>query len=136
MLDYSWLDALELRADEDLLVIAAGVLMYLAEADVRAFVARLVDAVPRGELLLEAVAPLVVRAGAWHPTVSQTSARLGWGVRDLRDLEAWAPGLRLVGSWHLVDQHPRRWRWMRLFRRVPALRRLQHVGRFRWERPT
>lgn len=73
------------------LVIAEGLLMYLAEDEVRRLLQRLTDRFQSGEMhfdTLSALAPLLSKAF--------TRGIIKWGIRDARALQAWNPRLRLL----------------------------------------
>jgi methyltransferase (TIGR00027 family) len=75
------------------LVIAEGLLMYLAEREVRELLAGLTDRFDSGEMLfdtLSALAPLLSRLF--------TRGIIKWGIGNARDLESWIPKLRLVAQ--------------------------------------
>lgn len=85
------------------LVVAEGLLMYLGEADVRRLVLRLRETFPGCRLIADVFSRLTARAATRHPSLKNTGANLGWGVDDSRELEAWAPGLRLLEEWYFTD---------------------------------
>ena len=37
--------------------------------------------------------------GTRHASLKATGATIGWGIDDPRELEAWAPGIRLLEEW-------------------------------------
>ena len=81
--DPGWLA--EVPADRPVLVVAEGLLMYLAEDDVRRLLARLTDRFAVGELVFDGAAPWTTRL----------SPVLRWGLRDGRRVEEWNPRLHL-----------------------------------------
>ena len=100
--DLEWMDAV--AADgRPVLVVAEGLLMYLGEEDVRRLVLRLREAFPGCQLIADVFSRLTARSAANHPSLKSTGATLGWGIDDPRELEAWAPGLRLLEEWYFSD---------------------------------
>jgi O-methyltransferase involved in polyketide biosynthesis len=85
------------------LVVAEGLLMYLDEADVRRLVLRLHETFPGCRLIADVFSRLTARSAASHPALKSTGAKLGWGIDDPCELEAWAPGLRLLEEWFFTD---------------------------------
>jgi O-methyltransferase involved in polyketide biosynthesis len=85
------------------LVLAEGLLMYLDEADVRRLVLRLHEAFPGCRLIADVFSRLAARSATRHPSLKQTGATLGWGIDDPREVEAWAPGIRLLEEWFFSD---------------------------------
>ncbi|MFN2195726.1 MAG: class I SAM-dependent methyltransferase [Anaerolineales bacterium] len=100
--DLSWVDAVE-AGGKPVLVLAEGLLMYLDEADVRQLVLRLHAAFPGGRLIADVFSRQTARSAANHPALKATGARLGWGIDDAREVESWAPGIRLIEEWYFTD---------------------------------
>ncbi|MGD9028629.1 MAG: class I SAM-dependent methyltransferase [Anaerolineae bacterium] len=100
--DLAWVDTV--AADgRPVLVVAEGLLMYLDEADVRRLVLRLQQAFPGCQLIADVFSRLTARSATNHPALRATGASLGWGIDDPRELEAWAPGARLLEEWFFSD---------------------------------
>jgi O-methyltransferase involved in polyketide biosynthesis len=100
--DLEWMDGVT-PGGRPVLVVAEGLLMYLGEADVRRLVLRLHEAFPGCRLVADVFSRLAARSATGHPSLKQTGATLGWGIDDPRELEAWAPGLRLLEEWYFTD---------------------------------
>lgn len=100
--ELDWVDGVE-TGGQPVLVIAEGLLMYLGESDVRRLVLRLHKAFPGCRMVADVFSRLTARSATRHPSLRQTGATLGWGMDDSRELEAWAPGLRLLEEWHFSD---------------------------------
>jgi len=100
--DLEWTDTVVER-DRPVLVVAEGLLMYLDEADVKRLVLRLHETFPGCLLIADVFSRRTARSAANHPSLKHTGATLGWGVDDPRELEAWAPGLRLLEEWYFTD---------------------------------
>lgn len=86
--DADWLA--EVPADRPVLVVAEGLLMYLAEDQVRQLLVRIADRFGSGELVFDGIAPWLARMGS--PT--------HWGIVRGRSVERWDPRL------HLLEQLP------------------------------
>jgi len=100
--DLEWVDAV--AADgRPVLVVAEGLLMYLGEPDVRRLVLRLHEAFRDSRLIADVFSRLTARSATRHPSLHSTGATIGWGVDDARELETWAPGLRLLEEWSFTD---------------------------------
>jgi O-methyltransferase involved in polyketide biosynthesis len=87
--DPQWVD--QIPSGHPTLVVAEGLLMYVAEDQVRQLVARLLDRFDCGELqfdTLSALAPLMSKVF--------TKGLIKWGIRDARAIEQWHPKLRFV----------------------------------------
>lgn len=84
--DPGWLD--RIPTDRPVLIIAEGLLMYLAESDVRQLLQRLTDRFRTGELLFDGMAPWIVKLLKIYR----------WGIPDGRLLERWNPRLTYVAE--------------------------------------
>lgn len=100
--DLAWVDAVALR-DRPVLVVAEGLLMYIAEADVKRLFLRLLEAFPGCRLIADVFSKMTARAATKHPSLKQTGARLGWGLDDPREVETWAPGIQLLEEWYFTQ---------------------------------
>jgi len=100
--DLAWVDTVESEG-RSTLVLAEGLLMYLDEADVRRLVLRLREAFPGCRLVADVFSRLAARSAARHPSLKRTGATIGWGIDDPREVEAWAPGIRLIEEWFFSD---------------------------------
>jgi O-methyltransferase involved in polyketide biosynthesis len=123
VLDFSWMDALSGRAGKPVLFLAEAMLVYLEEADVKRLVQALVERFPGAELVCEAYSPVVIR---FHPRPSVV-ARPRWGLKDDRDVEAWAPGIRLLSQWYYFDKPEPRLGAFRLMRYIPFIARMVRI---------
>lgn len=85
--DPGWLQ--QIPTGRPTLVAAEGLLMYLAEGDVRQLFARLTDRFEHGEMLFDTISPM-------GPRLSKifTKGIVKWGIGDVRDIEHWNPRLR------------------------------------------
>jgi methyltransferase (TIGR00027 family) len=123
--DPGWLEGIP--TDRPVLVIAEGLLMYLAASDVRELLRRITDRFPGGELLFDGVSPLHTRL-----------VRLfRWGLRDGRDVEGWNAGLTYVAGSSVLAQGPRvPVRSVRVLYRLgsvlPGLNGFERLYRFRF----
>jgi len=108
--DESWLD--QIPTDRPVLVVAEGLLMYPAEADVRRLLRRITDRFGSGQLLFDG-------AAHWMVTTTRLLKRvLGrrypyppfrTGIRDGAELARWDPALRCrdrVATMDLYDRIP------------------------------
>ena len=102
-------------------------LVYLEEADVKRLVQALAERFPGAELVCEAYSPVVVR---FHPRPAAV-ARPHWGLKDDRDVEAWAPGIRLLSQWYYFDKPEPRLGAFQLMRYFPFIARVVRIVHYR-----
>ncbi len=130
VLDFSWMDVLSSQAGKSgrpILFLAEAVLVYLAEAEVKRLVQAIAGRFPGAELVCDVYAPVVVRL---HP-VPPDMPKPRWGLKDDRDVEAWAPGIRLISQWYYFDEPEPRLGAFRLMRYVPFIARAVRVVHYR-----
>jgi O-methyltransferase involved in polyketide biosynthesis len=133
VLESRWMDAVQARDDQAVLLVAEGVFMYLDEAQVRQLVLALRERFPGSELVFDAFSPLLVRANnlRFRMRAPAMGVRYSWGLRHPAYVERWADGVRLLEQWSLFD-HPEprlaHWWWMR---RVPALAHIMGIFHYR-----
>ncbi len=127
VLDFSWLDTLSGRPGRPILFLAEAVLVYLAEADVKRLVTALAQRFPGAELACDAYSPVVTRFHPRPPAVP----RPRWGLKDDRDVEAWAPGIRLLSQWYTFDEPEPRLGARRLMRHIPFIARAVRIVHYR-----
>ena len=143
VLDFSWMgeitrpDALRSQAGErgqpgwPIRFLAEAMLVYLEEADVKRLVQTLAERFPGAELVCDAYSPVVVRFHPRPPAVALPR----WGLKDDRDVEAWAPGIRLLSQWNYFDQPEPRLGVMQIMRYLPFLARMVRVVHYRLGEP-
>ncbi|MEZ0365557.1 class I SAM-dependent methyltransferase [Mycobacterium sp. pUA109] len=127
--DPGWLE--RVPTDRPTLVVAEGLLMYLAAAEIRDLMHRLTDRFDTGELL----ADLLSESG---PRLSKifTKGIVKWGTRDGHELSEWNPRLSLVQTAAFLDPAkipatPQRVLY-RLVGAFPAVRNYDRLYRFRF----
>lgn len=100
IVDEAWRAEIEPR--EAVLFLAAGVLYYLREAEVKDLLSGVADAFPGAEMIFDACSPFgrrvanrrVIAAGGMD-----AGAELQWGLRDAKALESWDRRIAVVESY-------------------------------------
>lgn len=96
--DLHWLD--EIPVDQPALIVAEGVLMYLAEDNVKALLNALTRRFPGGQMVFDAVNSWAVRKNS---NVAGTGASFKWAVDDPQDIKKLEPGLDLIKEFKTPD---------------------------------
>ena len=116
--DAGWLGDLRERVRAPSLFVAEGVMVYLQREEVRALFARLRDAAPGAGFVFDAMTRPVLRFQSAHDAMRHFEARFTWSVDDPREVESFAPDVRIERTESFYDMlyaHPRRLpAWMRL----------------------
>lgn len=97
-----WWDRLGLpqgREHAPVFLLCEGVLMYLSPAQVAAVLREFGERAPPGSrFVLDTMSHVAVGMARYHPSVGATGAEFLWGLRDLSELTAPHPRLRLLAS--------------------------------------
>ena len=110
-----------------MLFLAEAMLVYLEEAEVKRLVQALAERFPGAELACEVYAPVLVR---YHP-VPLDMPRPRWGLKNDRDVEGWALGIRLLSQWNMFEEPEPRLGALRWMRHLPCLARVVRVVHYR-----
>ncbi len=124
--------------DRPAIVVAEGVLPYLAADDVYSLLARLVEHLPAGEIVFDGYSHLGLQLLRFNPAIRATGATLSWGIDDPAMLERQVPGLSLLEE--VTDYEPSQIERMslpariavQLFSVIPALHRMGRLLRYRF----
>ncbi|MDP3274621.1 MAG: class I SAM-dependent methyltransferase [Deltaproteobacteria bacterium] len=115
--DLSSLRALLSAPNRSTLVVAEGVLVYLAPNEVRSLLRWLVRDLGAHELIFDCMAPIVRTLQGLHDAMRHFDARFTWEIADISELTRWEPSLRIadnVSFYALLFVHAERLpRWMR-----------------------
>ncbi|RFU82675.1 class I SAM-dependent methyltransferase [Streptomyces triticagri] len=95
--DPSWADTVA-AGPGPYLLLAEAVLIYLPEDEVKSVFRLIAERLPGSTLALETSAPWMVEHQDQHDVLGDMEARIRWSCADPRDMEGWAPDLRLVES--------------------------------------
>jgi len=133
-LDPGWMD--RIPGGGPLLFLAEGLFPYLEGRQARELVGGLRARFPGAELLFDAVTPFQALLSHAHPTLEAVGAIFRWGLEGGREVEGWAPGIRLLSETHYLESlEPRLdpYRWLLL---APAFSRGFSVLRYRLGPPS
>ena len=85
---------------DSILFIAAGVLYYFREDEVKALISGLASAFPGAEMIFDACSPLARRtANSTVIAAGGMEARLQWGLRRAKDIETWDSRFAVIDSY-------------------------------------
>ncbi|MCB9423246.1 MAG: class I SAM-dependent methyltransferase [Ardenticatenaceae bacterium] len=100
--DLTWLDAVP-QQGQPVLIIAEGLFMYLAEADVKRLFLALQTAFPGCHLAFDAYSKLTTHRVQSHPSLKKTGAAIQWGIDDPQTIETWGDGIRFQEEWFFIQ---------------------------------
>lgn len=95
VLDYSWMDDVKKYGD-NVLFYAGGLFMYFTEEQVKSIFMTMAAQFPQSELIFDNISPKgLAHANQMIEKAGMKNALLQWSVYDGKELEAWAPTIRL-----------------------------------------
>lgn len=102
--DNGWTE--EIPQDRPLLVIAEGLFVYLAPEEAAALLQRLVERVPSGRLVMDAVGTIITRYQSLVPIYRGSNVQLKWGVDNGEEVARAHPRLSLAETVMFTDLLP------------------------------
>lgn len=101
-LNRNWIS--QIKQQGRVLLIAAGVLYYFEEQQIKEFLITMADAFPGGEIVLDAASPIGIKMA--NKMVIKASGMdeksfLKWGIKSAKTIEAWDPRLQLCEEFPL-----------------------------------
>lgn len=121
LLDPDWSEAIGWEPGRPILLVSEGVLLYLPPEGVRAFITGAAERFTSGgAIAFDFIHPWLVKGAKLQPSVRQTSATFGWGVKHAREVASWHPRLEVIDELSLLEG---------LGPLTPPLRLLQRVAR-------
>lgn len=104
VLDATWINHVTARGQSGFLFVAEGLFMYLPRTDVVTLFQQLAQRFDRSQLILDVVPEKFTR-GLWKKLIAlETKYTWGlettyvYGINDPREVETYAPGLRVLGA--------------------------------------
>ncbi len=97
MLDFSWTE--KIQQGGPVLFLAAGVLYYFEEKEVKDFFIRMAEEYHGTEFLFDAASPAGVRAAnslVIASTGMKENSSLKWGLKKLKDIESWDRDIKII----------------------------------------
>jgi methyltransferase (TIGR00027 family) len=133
VLDEGWIEEVRLIQNENILFLAEGLLMYLPQAEVVGLFNKLARSFSKSEIVFEVVNKKYTQ-GLWKKSVeskmkrslgSAAGASYEFGVREASEVEAYGPGIKVVGEWSYFEDEDIRPKLLRLFRHFKFMTRTQ-----------
>ncbi len=99
-----WLDIIQ-EVENEVLVVAEGVFMYLAEDDIKALLNALKFKFRRCTIIFDAYSKLTAKSSKNHASLKKTGATIKWGVDDPLEIENYADGVKYLKTLYLTDKN-------------------------------
>jgi O-methyltransferase involved in polyketide biosynthesis len=118
VLDPRWSELIPRQAS--VLVIAEGLLFYLAETAARELLRQLAAAFAGAAMIFDVLGPAQVGRQGEIDILTDLNAPFRWGLADTRSIESWDPRIEWRREESIFDRCPERWG-----KNLPSLRRLR-----------
>jgi O-methyltransferase involved in polyketide biosynthesis len=125
VLDFSWCD--DIPKNKKTLFIAEGLFFYFSKEEVKKIIFAIKDNFADSEILFEAYSPLIKLTMLKHKHIRDAIDLFKWMIDKGKSLEKWHREIKFVDQWNYFERHPKRWRWLRFFRHVPAINRTMKI---------
>jgi len=95
----AWLN--KIPSDQPILIIAEGLLYYLAEDEVKTLLKRLVNYFCEGQIMFDAFSTFYLPIA--NMINRSTEARMKWGLNNPHEIEEWIPQVKLITEFSDAD---------------------------------
>ena len=139
VMDFDWIDRLNLAPGRPVQFLAEGLLMYLDADDLKRLILKLRSSFPGCELVAEVFNSFWLRESARAAIDGNLRRKLRFGagamfksgMGDSREMEAWGEGIEFLEEWSHFDEPEPKLGRLRKLRHFPLFRRMQWTVRYR-----
>jgi len=101
--ELQWMDNIEIRENE-VLVIAEGLLMYLNENDIKTLFEALQSKFRNYTIIFDAYSKLTAKSSKNHPSLKKTGAAVKWGMDDPKEIVSLIKTAKLLKTFYFTDE--------------------------------
>jgi methyltransferase (TIGR00027 family) len=131
MFDDAWIKEVSAYYQRPFLFLIEGVLMYFEEEQVMTLVRKLREHFPGSKLVFDAFSPFFAWANNRRVSRTGFGSRCHWALKDVKDLEGWGNGIRLLNAWYPFCSNEPRLKYIHWVRHVPFLAKTIGVFSYR-----
>jgi O-methyltransferase involved in polyketide biosynthesis len=131
-LDFNWIKKVKETASDKILIIAEGLLMYFSETEVKQLFNAIKANFAQSEIIFDALGIFLAQKSRLNSGSLQIDATYKWGIKNLKEIEAWDRGIKLLAQWHYLDRHKTRLGLMGWLSYIPRIRRQVKIGHFQF----
>lgn len=102
--ELGWVDSVEAHENE-VLVIAEGLFMYLCESEIKALFETLKSKFGSYTIIFDAYSKLTAKSSKNHPSLRKTGATVKWGVDAPREIEGCIKSAKHMKTLYLTDKN-------------------------------
>lgn len=132
VLDFAWIEKVKESTSADVLFVAEGLLMFLAESEVKQLINALQQNFPNSELVFDSLGIFLAQNSRLNSGKLEIKAAYQWGIKNLKEMEKWNKGINLAGQYYYFDRHKTRLGWFGLLSYFPGLRRQVKIGHLKF----
>lgn len=99
-LDYEWFD--HLKAEKSILFVAAGVLCYFEESQIKDFFKKIADSFPGSEMIFDAYSPIATRISnkiVLKDGGMDEQAFIKWGLKRAKSISLWDSRIKILDEY-------------------------------------
>lgn len=131
-LDFKWIQNIKEIAPDKILIIAEGLLMYFSEIEVRQLFKALKNNFVQSEIIFDSLGIFLAQNSRLNSGKLKIDASYKWGIKNLKEIETWERGIKLLDQWYYLDQHKDRLGLMGWLSYLPMIRRQVKIGHFQF----
>jgi O-methyltransferase involved in polyketide biosynthesis len=131
-LDFNWIKKVKPTASDKILIIAEGLLMYFSEIEVKQLFNAIKNNFSSSEIIFDSLGLFLAQKSRLNSGALQIDASYKWGIKNLKEIEAWDREIKLLAQWHYLDRHKNRLGLMGWLSYIPRIRRQVKIGHFRF----
>lgn len=99
-----WLEQMD-STDQEVIVIAEGLFMYLSELEIKLLFTKLTEKFSNHTLIFDAYSKMTAKNVRRQTSLKKTGAVIKWGVDSPDEIETYTSGLKYVKTLYLTDEN-------------------------------
>ena len=131
-LDFNWIQNIKEIASDKTLIIAEGLLMYFSELEVKQLFNAIKNNFVKSEIIFDSLGIFLAQNSRLNSGKLNIDASYKWGIKNLKEIETWEEGIKLLDQWHYLDKHKNRLGLMGWLSYIPTIRRQVKIGHFQF----
>jgi O-methyltransferase involved in polyketide biosynthesis len=129
-LDFQWIQKVKATPSAKVLIIAEGLLMYFSELEVKQLFSAIKNNFAQAEIVFDSLGIFLAKHSRINSGELNIDASYKWGIKNLKEIETWDRGIKLLSQCHYLDRHKRRLGLMGWLSYLPMIRNQVKIGHF------
>jgi O-methyltransferase involved in polyketide biosynthesis len=110
--------------------VAEGLLMYFSELEVKQLFRAIKNNFAQAEIVFDSLGIFLAKHSRINSGELNIDASYKWGIKNLKEIETWDRGIKLLSQCHYFDRHKHRLGFMGWLSYLPMIRRQVKIGHF------